>query len=119
MSRILEESAADGRAVLSNRLASLGARDPALLAAGRGTETLAAMFHNALAAGSLEIARRAGLNTVVLGGGCFQNRLLTERVTQLLVRDGFRVLACRHVPPGDGGLAVGQIWAAALRLCSS
>ena len=54
----------------------------------------------------------------MLGGGCFQNRLLTERVTDLLVRDGFRVLTHRRVPPGDGGLAVGQIWAATLRVAS-
>ena len=77
------------------------------------------MFHNTLASGSLEIARRVGLNTVVLGGGCFQNRLLTERVTGRLQQSGFRVLTCQRVPPGDGGLAVGQIWAAALRLSSS
>jgi len=68
--------------------------------------------------GSLDIARRAGLETIVLGGGCFQNRLLAERVTGLLARDGFRVLTHRRVPPGDGGLAVGQVWAAALRLAS-
>ena len=68
-----------------------------------------------MAVGSLHIAG-AGLETIVLGGGCFQNRLLTERVTDLLVRDGFRVLTHRRVPPGDGGLAVGQIWAATLRL---
>jgi hydrogenase maturation protein HypF len=86
------------------------------LARGQSPSTLAACFHNALAVGSLQIARRAGLETIVLGGGCFQNRLLAERVTDLLVRDGFRVLTHRRVPPGDGGLAVGQIWAAALRL---
>ena len=77
------------------------------------------MFHNALASGSLEMARRAGLNTIVLGGDCFQNRLLAERMTQRLEGDGYRVLSCHRVPPGDGGLAVGQIWVAALRLTSS
>jgi hydrogenase maturation protein HypF len=85
---------------------------------GHGPRTLAACFHNALAVGSLLMARRAGLETIVLGGGCFQNRLLAERVTELLERDGFRVLMNRRVPPGDGGLAVGQIWAAALQLAS-
>jgi hydrogenase maturation protein HypF len=88
------------------------------LAQGHSPSILAACFHNALAVGSLNIARRAGLETIVLGGGCFQNRLLAERVTDLLVRDGFRVLTHRRVPPGDGGLAVGQIWAATLRLAS-
>ncbi len=88
------------------------------LAQGHSASTLAACFHNALALGSLQVARRAGLETIVLSGGCFQNRLLAERVTGLLVRAGFRVLTHRRVPPGDGGLAVGQIWAAALRLPS-
>ena len=88
------------------------------LAQGHSPSRLAACFQNALAVGSLHIARRAGLETIVLGGGCFQNRLLTERMTDLLARDGFRVLTHRRVPPGDGGLAVGQIWAATLRLVS-
>jgi hydrogenase maturation protein HypF len=85
---------------------------------GHSLAKLAACFHNSLAVGSLQIARRVGLETIVLGGGCFQNRLLVERVADLLVRAGFRVLTHRRVPPGDGGLAVGQTWAAALRLAS-
>ncbi len=82
----------------------------------RGTSTaiVAARFHNALARGCLEVARAVGRETVVLSGGCFLNRLLSERAEALLARDGFRVLTHRLVPPGDGGLAVGQIWAAAL-----
>ncbi len=56
------------------------------LAQGQCPSTLAACFHNGLAAGSLQVARRVGLETVVLGGGCFQNRLLTERLTGLLER---------------------------------
>jgi len=88
------------------------------LAQGHSLASLAACLHNSLAVGSLHLARRAGLETIVLGGGCFQNRLLVERVADLLVRERFRVLTHRRVPPGDGGLAVGQIWAAALRLAS-
>ena len=57
---------------------------------------------------------RVGRETVVLTGGCFLNRLLSERAQHLLARDGFRVLTHRLVPPGDGGLAVGQIWAVAI-----
>ncbi len=86
------------------------------LARGEAASTLAAYFHNSLALGSLEIARRVGRKTVVLSGGCFQNRLLSERVAGLLEGDGFRVLTHQRVPPGDGGLAVGQIWAAAMQL---
>jgi hydrogenase maturation protein HypF len=82
---------------------------------GVSPATLAARFHNALARGSLEMARRVGCEAVVLTGGCFGNRLLAERTEGLLAAAGFRVLTHRRVPPGDGGLAVGQLWAAALR----
>ena len=66
------------------------------LAQGHSPSSLAACFHNALAVGSLHIARRAGLETIVLGGGCFQNRLLTERVTDLL---GARWFSGSHTSP--------------------
>jgi hydrogenase maturation protein HypF len=116
---IVEESAANGQTFLRIDWRPWVLETRRLLAAGWPMSTLAAMFHNSLASGSLEVARRAGLKTVALGGGCFQNRLLAERMTQILMNDGFRVLACHRVPPGDGGLAVGQIWAATLRLSSS
>jgi hydrogenase maturation protein HypF len=83
-----------------------------LLKRGVPAQSVAARFHNALARGCLEVARVVGRETVVLTGGCFLNRLLSERAERLLTRDGFRVLTHRRVPPGDGGLAVGQIWAA-------
>jgi hydrogenase maturation protein HypF len=85
-----------------------------LLREGVSASVVAARLHNALARGCLEAARAAGIETVALSGGCFQNRLLSERVERLLVRDGFRVLTHRRVPPGDGGLAAGQAWVAAL-----
>jgi hydrogenase maturation protein HypF len=84
------------------------------LARGIAPAVLAARFHNSLVASSLEVARRLGLQTVVLSGGCFQNRWLSERLEQSLTAEGFRVLTHQRVPPGDGGLAVGQVWAAAL-----
>lgn len=89
------------------------------LARGDCPGGIAGCFHNSLARGSLIIGRRAGVETVVLSGGCFQNRLLAERVSSLLSGDGFRVLTHRRVPPGDGGLAAGQLWAAALQFTST
>jgi len=44
---------------------------------------------------------------VVLGGGCFQNARLTESITAAL-RGQQRVFIGREVPPGDGGIALGQ-----------
>ena len=60
----------------------------------------------------------AGLDTVVLGGGCFQNARLSAGVETRLTRAGFRVLTPRRIPPGDGGIAVGQLWATALGIPS-
>lgn len=70
-------------------------------------------FHNALAQLSVAIARHGGCKQVILSGGCFQNALLTQRVRARLLEAGFSVAMHRRVPPGDGGIALGQIFVAA------
>lgn len=84
--------------------------------AGVPVATIAHKFHNALAELAVAIARRAGVSDVGLSGGCFQNLLLTTRVRQRLLAAGFRVFTHSQVPPGDGGIALGQILVAARRL---
>jgi hydrogenase maturation protein HypF len=76
---------------------------------------ISARFHNALADLALDIASSVKLNKVVLSGGCFQNALLTERVYNRLHKAGFSVYLHKEVPPGDGGIALGQIFVAALK----
>ena len=80
----------------------------------------AAGFHAALAASlagwAAAAAQRCGVATVCLGGGCFANALLTERVTQLLQAQGLRVLRPRQQVCGDAALALGQAWVAARQL---
>jgi len=82
---------------------------------GASPGTISRRFHETLARGTAalvrEAARRTGDLQVVLTGGCFQNPLLTERVLSGL--EGLRVLLHRRVPPGDGGLALGQAAVAA------
>jgi hydrogenase maturation protein HypF len=73
----------------------------------------AAAFHNTLARMILEIARRAGLERVVLTGGVFQNAFLTERACALLERGGFKVYTHQRLPCNDGGLSAGQAYIAA------
>ena len=58
------------------------------------------------------IRRESGLDSVVLSGGCFQNRLLLEGACEALERHGFDVHYHRLVPTNDGGLALGQAVAA-------
>ena len=73
---------------------------------------ISAKFHNALAEAIIAVAKHAGQDRVVLSGGCFQNRFLTERTVQRLQAEGFRPYWHQRVPPNDGGIALGQVVAA-------
>jgi hydrogenase maturation protein HypF len=79
---------------------------------------ISARFHQALASAITAVAHEVGLEHVALSGGCFQNRLLTTRSVEALRSAGHQVLLHRRVPPGDGGIALGQIATAAARLSS-
>ena len=73
--------------------------------------TVSARFHNTVAAATARLVSgvlgRVGRMPVVLSGGVFQNARLAETVTREL---GPSVTVVRHeqVPPGDGGIALGQ-----------
>ena len=82
------------------------------VAAGR----ISAKFHNALAEAVVSVAKRTGERRVVLSGGCFQNRYLTERTVRRLQAEGFQPYWHQRVPPNDGGIALGQVVAARLSL---
>jgi hydrogenase maturation protein HypF len=69
---------------------------------------IAAKFHNALVQWILEVAAGAKLKQVVLSGGVFQNRYLTEHAAAALESRGFEVHTHQRVPPNDGGIALGQ-----------
>ena len=81
---------------------------------------VAARFHNSVAeliAHTTEsLARRTGLTTVGLTGGCFQNTLLTERTVARLHEQGLRVLLHGEIAPNDGGIAIGQAVSARARV---
>jgi hydrogenase maturation protein HypF len=81
------------------------------LARGISPSAVAARFHNALADAIASTAMRCGEERVVLSGGCFQNRILTERAVALLRNRGFRPYWHQRVPPNDGGIALGQAYA--------
>jgi len=92
------------------------------LRAGTPVATISGRFHSTLAQlavewckGAADRAPTAPLD-VALCGGCFQNGLLAQRVFDALCRAGFRVYLPREVPPGDGGIALGQSWVARWRL---
>jgi hydrogenase maturation protein HypF len=72
---------------------------------------LPARFHNMLIEMAVEVAKRIGEPNVVLSGGCFQNRYLTERMVARLRAAGHRPYWHQRVPPNDGGIALGQLMA--------
>jgi hydrogenase maturation protein HypF len=80
---------------------------------------VSAGFHAGLGRGVAAAAGRAasaaGLDTVALSGGVFQNARLTAVVVAELEAMGLAVLAHHRVPPNDGGVSVGQAAVAARR----
>jgi len=77
---------------------------------------LALACHQGLVRGLVDIARRSGVSTVALTGGCFQNALLHHLSVTALTGAGFRVLVHRTLSPNDNSIAAGQALAACLGL---
>lgn len=74
---------------------------------------IAARFQNTLVEMIVTMAKQIGETKVALSGGCFQNKSLTERSVRRLREEGFSPYWHQRVPPNDGGIALGQIVAAA------
>lgn len=70
-------------------------------------------FHRALADGIVRGAEwmraRHSVSAVALGGGVFQNALLLSLTVPALEAKGFTVYRNQKLPPGDGGLSLGQL----------
>ncbi len=87
--------------------------------AGVTAAEISAMFHRTL----IEILARAaiwaaaanGLTDVVLSGGVFQNMVLLGGLVERLSAAGLQPLVPEQVPPGDGGVSLGQAAVAAAR----
>lgn len=81
---------------------------------------LAARFHSTIADVAAALAGRAcaeaGLDTVCLGGGVFQNRRLTEDVLCRLSAAGLNGFVGERVPVNDAGISYGQAVVAAARM---
>ena len=88
--------------------------------AGCSNAIIARRFHNTVAEAltqmCIKIAAETGLDRVVLSGGVFQNRLLSELVYNLLSSNQLQVFTHRLVPPNDGGIALGQAAIAGRRI---
>lgn len=87
--------------------------------AGRPGESISARLHETLVSAGVALVRRAsereGPLPVLLTGGCFANPRLAEGLRQSLC-EGRTVHLHREVPPGDGGISVGQALVANARI---
>jgi hydrogenase maturation protein HypF len=72
---------------------------------------IGARFHRAVADLIVDVATSEdpAPRAVALSGGVFQNVMLLRLTRNSLVARGFEVLTHRHVPPNDGGIALGQL----------
>ncbi len=86
---------------------------------GVGSAHIAATAQDALARGlarlALDVALREGVGAVGLTGGAAVNDCIAWAVRQEVERAGVEFFSHRKVPPGDGGLAFGQLAAIAER----
>jgi hydrogenase maturation protein HypF len=79
--------------------------------AGVHAGVVGARFHRAIADLIVDLAEASVSlsHTVALSGGVFQNALLLRLTVPGLQSKGFDVITHRHVPPNDGGIALGQL----------
>jgi len=79
---------------------------------GESASAISAAFHNTLAEATAVVVRRTiaqlGKLPIVATCGCFQNARLAEGVRAALAPE-HEVLLHAAVPPGDGGIALGQV----------
>jgi hydrogenase maturation protein HypF len=97
----IEPYVADARALLRALLDDVDA--------GVARARIARRFHDTLALHAVAVARKTGLSTIALSGGCFQNAVLARRLRAELEALGFAVHSGQAVPCNDGGIALGQI----------
>lgn len=88
----------------------------AAVAKGVDADILACRFHEAIAdfmvsaADALVNDEKKEIVPIVLSGGVFANRFLTEMVAEKLENKGYNVFFSEKVPPGDDGIALGQLF---------
>lgn len=80
--------------------------------AGENRSLMALRFHLGLVEGIAQACQKLqaeiGFKQVVLSGGVFHNRILLTGLLKKLSACGLSVLTPQLVPPGDGGISLGQ-----------
>lgn len=85
-------------------------------ASGYPISAIARQFHLVLVENLAEMAVRAAkaknVKTIALAGGVLLNATIARHLPDALLRRGLSPLLSQHLPPGDGGICLGQAeWA--------
>ncbi len=83
---------------------------------GTPRDLMASRFHRGLASGICRVCELFPDGSVVLSGGCFQNRVLVELLVEKFDRISRKVVFPEKIPINDGGLAAGQLVAGSVRV---
>jgi hydrogenase maturation protein HypF len=87
---------------------------------GHSTNKIAYAAHRHVGKGLAQMACRIaddeGINHIGFSGGVALNRIITETIVDVIRSKGKKPLIHRNIPPGDGGVSVGQVAVAAARL---
>ena len=80
------------------------------LSRGADKNSLALGFHMAIVNTVCEYAENQTEKNIVLSGGVFANRILTELCIDRLEGKGYNVYINEQAPTNDGGISLGQAW---------
>ncbi len=69
----------------------------------------------ALASVAIETAYEWGIDVVGVSGGVFYNRAITSTIREEVERGGLSFIQHELLPPGDGGISVGQATASSIK----
>ena len=77
---------------------------------------ISAKFHNTLIEIIIAVAKQIGRKQILLTGGCWQNKYLSERAITRLKAENFIPYWHHHIPCNDGGIVIGQIMAGLINI---
>ncbi|MDP3838183.1 MAG: carbamoyltransferase HypF, partial [Methylococcales bacterium] len=77
-------------------------------------EQIAANIHRTLANWVFAVTEKTHATRLVLSGGCFQNAYLVDAIVNAEQAKHYQLFRHATIPPNDGGLALGQIYARVL-----
>jgi hydrogenase maturation protein HypF len=87
---------------------------------GISTKNIASTAQYAIARGLSEIAiktaKEKGIDVIGVSGGVAYNDFIVRTIKNSVIQDNLRFVQHKRIPPGDGGISIGQAIAGARKL---